>query len=101
MRGSHTPLKRSYRLRDGDQIPTRPVSIAEIMSDPKFAQGAEDVRHGRGYLADYDTWEDTNDRWAYERGRQWATVAPRHVVLKANGKITTAAWRWYAREEIL
>jgi hypothetical protein len=80
-------MKRAPKLRDGEQIQTRPVSLVEIMSDPKFGQGAKDVRRGRGYPADYDVWKNTNGRWAYDRGRQWATVAPRHVVLKANGKI--------------
>jgi hypothetical protein len=84
-----------YRLRPGDQVPTRPVTIHEIMSSWAFALGAADARAGRGYRADYDSWSDTNDRWNYERGRQWAARAPRTVALKRNGKITDEAVRWY------
>jgi hypothetical protein len=88
-------LKPGYRLRDGAQVPTRPVTLVEIMSGRKFARGVADVRAGRGYPYDYDTWEDTNDRWEYERGRQWATLAPRNVALKINGKVRMQAMCWY------
>jgi hypothetical protein len=80
-----------YRLRDGDQIPTQVTTAAEIMASRTFALGVEDVRAGRGFCPDYDTWRDTNDRWAYERGRQWAQLAPRSVLLKVDGKITPQA----------
>ena len=92
-----------YRLRDGDQIPTRPVTIAEIMATPTFARGVEDVRAGRGYPPDYDQWQHTNDRWAYERGRLWARLVPRHVKLKVNGKITVKAMQLFQefRHDIL
>jgi hypothetical protein len=88
-------MKTSYRLRDDEQVPTRSVTIVEIMSSPKFQRGVEDVRAGRGYPSDYDRWTDCNDRWDYSRGRQWATVAPRNIPLKVNGKVTPAAMRWY------
>jgi hypothetical protein len=80
-----------YRLRESDQIPTRSVTRQEIMSDSKFALGVADVRANRGYPIDYDTWEDTNDRWAYERGRQWAQIAPRSLPLKIHGKLNPQA----------
>lgn len=91
-------MKRGYKLHDGDQVPTRLTTVAEIIRHPKFARGVADRRAGRGYPADYDAWEDTNDRWAYERGRQWATVAPRHVALMFNGKVTQAAKDYYGHE---
>jgi hypothetical protein len=84
-----------YRLRDGDQIPTRLATVREVMSDPKFALGVSDVRAGRGYPARYDAWEDTNDRWAYERGRQWARIAPRNLALKVNGELNPLALQQY------
>ena len=84
-------MKRQYRLRDGAQIPTWPVTVQEIMSDPKFALGVADVRANRGYPLGYDTWKDTNDRWAYERGRQWAQIAPRSLPLKIQGKLNPQA----------
>lgn len=91
-------LKLGYRLHEGAQVPTRSVSVVEIMSAPKFAKGVADVRAGRGYPPDYDAWEDTNERWEYERGRMWATLAPRTVVLKVKGQITERAIRWYTDE---
>jgi hypothetical protein len=101
MRGSQTPLKRGYRLRDGDQVPTVPATIREIMADPAFGRGVADVRAGRGYPRDFDAWGHTNSAWSYERGRQWATIAPRSVPLRTNGSITAAAVRWYGRADIL
>jgi hypothetical protein len=94
-----TPLKRGYRLRDDAQVPTRPVTIREIMEDPTFTLGVADVRAGRGYPADYEHW-GIDHQWNYERGRSWARVAPRHVPLKVNGRVTPSALRWY-RPEIL
>ena len=94
------PIER-YHLRDRDQIPTQiptwPVTIMEIMASPLFERGVADARSGRGYPPDYDTWED--GEWAYERGRQWATLAPPHVKLKINGKITAAALRLFQEHE--
>jgi hypothetical protein len=83
-------VKPGYRLRDGDQIPTRPVTVAEIMRRPTFALGVADARAGRGIHADYDLW-DTNGQWNYERGRMWATLAPQHIPLKLNGTINPRA----------
>jgi hypothetical protein len=88
-------IRHVYRLRPGDQVPTRVTTVREIMQSQKFAVGVADARAGRGYHADYDSWSDTNDRWNYERGRQWAARAPRAVVLKRKGKITDEAVRWY------
>src|SRR5262249_54965373 len=89
-----TKPRHPHRLRDGDQIPTGPVTLREIMSDPKFARGVADARAGRGYPPPYDTWEDRN--WAYERGRQWAQIAPRGLPLKINGKLNPQALRYGA-----
>ena len=95
--------KRGYRLHDEAQVPTCPVTILEIMSDPYFALGVADVRARRGFRADYDTWGHTNDRWAYDRGRLWATLAPRTLLLKRRGEITDEAVDLYAQhsDEIL
>jgi hypothetical protein len=75
---------------DKEQVDTVPVTIREIMARPTFALGAADARAGRLYHNDYDLW-DTNDQWAYERGRQWATLAPRGVPLRQGGKLTPEA----------
>jgi hypothetical protein len=90
---------REHRLRDGDQIPTVPVTILEIMRQPTFVLGVADVRNGRGYHDDYDRW-DTNGQWGYERGRHWATLTPRHVPLKLNGKINPKAAFYYSADMI-
>jgi len=35
------------------------------------------------------------------RGRQWAAMAPRSIVLKRNGKITNEALNWFLRGDII
>jgi hypothetical protein len=86
--------KPGYRLREGDQVPTRPTTIPAIMAQPTFLLGVSDARNGRGYHADYDLWHG-NDQWAYERGRMWASLTPRDIRLKLNGKITSEAIGWF------
>jgi hypothetical protein len=78
----------------GAQVPTFLTTIDAIMSTPEFVLGVIDARAGRGHRSDYATW-NTNRQWNYERGRTWAAVAPRSVVLKRNGEITAEARRWY------
>ena len=75
------------------------ATIAEIMSSSKFALGVADARAGRGYHPDYDKWAegDGNASWDYERGRRWAQIAPRTVVLKHNGRVTADAKRWFRK----
>jgi hypothetical protein len=91
---------RGYRLRPGDQVPTRLTTVREIMSSSAFALGVADVRAGLGHRTDYESWNDVNNQWDYERGRQWAQQAPRTVALKRNGKITDEAVRWYTHDII-
>ena len=69
-------FKRGYRLRKGDQIPTRTVTIVEIMSGPSFALGVADARAGRGYHRDYER-------------------APCELPLKRDGVVTRQAQTWY------
>jgi hypothetical protein len=93
-------MKAGYRLRPGDQIPTRPVTLEEIMGRPQFALGVADARAARRYHRDYDLWS-TNGQWSYERGRMWATLAPRNVPLKkVNGRINPDAVRYWRGEII-
>jgi hypothetical protein len=89
--------RREYRWREGDQVPTYVMTIREVMSAPAFELGAADARAGRPYRPDYDLWPDTNDRWNYERGRQWAVLAPRNVRLKRGDEITEEAHEWFLR----
>ncbi len=67
------------------QVPVRPVKLETIMRDPAFERGVQEVRDGRSPRFDrYDSWE-------YERGRQWATVAPKNMPLKIGRKLNPAA----------
>jgi hypothetical protein len=88
--------KRGYRLHDGDQIPTVPITIDQIMAAPEFAIGVADARAGRAYHSNYEAWHG-NRQWNYERGRQWARLVPRTVVLKRTGEITREAAAWAGR----
>jgi hypothetical protein len=72
------------------QIYTHLVSTETIMRTTHFGLGVLDVRAGLPPRAAPATW-DTNAAWNYERGRCWATVAPRCMPLKINGKINPAA----------
>jgi hypothetical protein len=81
------------RRHKGDQIPTIPVTVAEIMASPTFSLGTADARAGRGYRRDYQTWH-TNAQWCYERGRQFAQLVPGSVTLKRDGKLTASALEW-------
>ena len=94
-----TKRRRTHRLREGDQIPTHAVTLEEIMSEPAFALGAADVRAGRGFHPDYASWDD-DLQWSYERGRQWARLAPPSVALKRDGRITREAEAWYMKADI-
>lgn len=67
------------------------------MNQPTFGLGAADARAGRPLHKDFDTWAG-NDQWGYERGRQWACLAPRKVALKRNGKVTVEAMKYYSRD---
>jgi hypothetical protein len=82
------------------QVPTRPVTVREIMSSPAFALGVADVRAGLGHRTEYESWSDVNKQWNYERGRQWAQQAPRTIAFKRNGKITDEAVRRYTPDII-
>ena len=79
------------------QVPTESTTIERIMASPRFEQGVDDVRAGRGYPPDYDAWAASDKLWAYERGRQWARVTPRHVKLKVAGKVTKQAIELFVR----
>jgi hypothetical protein len=82
--------------RDHQQVDTVPVSHAWIMRRPEFALGVNDARVGRPLRSDYDNW-DTNRQWNYERGRAFATLAPRHMLLRIDGKLNPAALALFIR----
>jgi hypothetical protein len=76
--------------------PTVPATIEWIMSQPEFALGVSDARAGRPQHRKYEQW-DTDGQWNYERGRAWATLAPRNMALKHAGKVTAQAIAWFGR----
>jgi hypothetical protein len=67
------------------------------MSHWAFERGVRDARAGRPIDPAYDRWEDVNEQWNYERGRQWAVLVPASVELKCNGAVTQEALRWFKR----
>jgi len=96
VRDGRMPSPEEARRLHGDQVATRPTTIPAIMTTATFALGVSDVRAGRPFHHDADLWRP-NDAWAYERGRLWAVLTPKHVPLKINGKINPDAVAWYAR----
>ena len=69
-----------------EQIKTRGVTIAQIMSTAEFAHGVEDVRHGRTVRFDQFAYS-----WEYERGRLFAVLAPLAMPLCKRGKLNWTA----------
>jgi hypothetical protein len=76
-----------------EQEPTQEATLEWVMNKPEFALGVLDQRAGRGYRAAYATW-GVNEQWNYERGRAWATVAPRSVPLKVGKRLNPAALKY-------
>src|SRR5262245_51926203 len=60
------------------QARTRAVSIRSIVASSEFACGLEDVRAGRPFNPD-------NNSWDYERGRAFGFTAPLDMPLR-NGR---------------
>jgi hypothetical protein len=61
------------RKRLEQQVPTKRVSTYEIVFSHEFLVGVEEVRNGGSPRF------DAMDNWDYERGRLWATLAPRNM----------------------
>jgi hypothetical protein len=60
------------RDRDREQVDTVECSAADIVYSPYFAIGVADFRAGAPPRFD----EMQDEIWGYERGRQWAVLAP-------------------------
>jgi hypothetical protein len=60
------------RDRDREQVDTVRCSAAVIVDSPYFAIGVADLRAGAPPRFD----EMQDEYWGYERGRQWAVLAP-------------------------
>jgi hypothetical protein len=64
--------KRQKQHRDREQVDTVRCSAAVIVDSPYFAIGVADLRAGAPPRFD----EMNDEYWSYERGRQWAVLAP-------------------------
>jgi hypothetical protein len=69
-----------------DQAETSTTTVRQIMGHPNFKVGVEDVRAGRPVRFD-----QYSDGWEYERGRQWAMLAPVSMPLRVRGKLNLQA----------
>jgi hypothetical protein len=85
-------MSKQNRARTGQQVPLVPMSIHALLASKWFADGVADQRGGRGFPQDYDEWAYIDHRdpgsdwmWSYERGRLWASMVPRSVMLKRDG----------------
>src|SRR6516165_1281416 len=69
-----SPPKRHKQRRDPDreQVNTLSCNAADIVYSPHFAIGVADLRAGAPPRFD----EMQDEYWGYERGRQWAVLAP-------------------------
>jgi hypothetical protein len=65
------------------------VKTERLMRPAAFLRGVEEVR--KGVAPDFDFFSLTNDAWAYERGRQWALIAPCSMPLYVGARINPKA----------
>jgi hypothetical protein len=66
------------------QARTVVVSTRTIVASQEFARGFDEVRRGLPLNPD-------NDEWEYERGRQFARIAPLDMPLRIAGKLNPKA----------
>lgn len=91
--------------RDCQQVATVGMTAESTMRRKDFALGVEDKR--AGYPPRYDDYlfdqcdgeqvaiDQINGQWAYERGRLWASIAPRSLPLMIDGRLNPNAVRLY------
>ena len=54
------------------QVTTKASGIKGVMRSAAFVRGFNEAR--KGVALDYDAFTETNDQWAYERGRQFGCI---------------------------
>lgn len=59
----------AYTVR---QVTTKQTTVKGIMRSAPFVRGFNEAR--TGVAMDYDAYTETNDQWAYERGRQFGCI---------------------------
>jgi hypothetical protein len=69
------------------QAGVRGQSASAMIRSKEFNEGVDDVRRGRPPRYD----DPIAFNWNYERGRQWATIAPMRMPTKIGGKANPAA----------
>jgi hypothetical protein len=78
------------------QVPIFPTTTAAIMASPEFRRGLDEVRNGVAF-----DWRvggcdgGTNDAWNYERGRQFARIAPVSMPLRIGRRLNEGAIALY------
>jgi hypothetical protein len=74
------------------QAETELVSVASIMRSPAFLRGVEEYRARK--RPDFDQ----ENNWQYERGRQWAAIAPRDLAITTpSGRLNRKALAIFER----
>jgi len=75
------------RSSRSEQVDTVLVSDESVVRSKEFNAGVADVRRGRAPRFDDPIGRD----WNYERGRQWALLAPMRMPPKIDGKANPEA----------
>jgi hypothetical protein len=89
------------KKRKCEQIRTRGISIQAIMKTEAFRRGVLDQRAGRKPRFDEEA-NGPSGGWFYERGRQFATIAPRDLQVILERRLNPAAVLFYEEhDEIL
>jgi hypothetical protein len=72
------------------QLPVIAISIERVMRSAAFRRGVDEVRAGKApHFLDND--EETDNTWQYERGRQFAVIAPRSMPILIERKLNPKA----------
>jgi hypothetical protein len=90
------PNRGAVMMTGEDQIAIENVGASYFLSHPEFQRGVDDVRRGRPPSFDragQNRRDRIDSQWAYERGRQFGLIAPRHIKLHKNGKLNLDALR--------
>jgi hypothetical protein len=73
-----------------DQVETEDVSVEWIMRQPAFTCGV--IAKRANHPPRFDSYGEAMDAaWNYERGRLWATIAPRSMPVWTKGKLNPKA----------
>jgi hypothetical protein len=79
-------MKIDEAVRLARQVETSRTMTQRIMEHPNFERGLNDARRGQPF-----DWRIDDDYCAYERGRQFANLAPINMPLRINGELNRKA----------